>query len=328
MKETWTLEDMPKQNGKTVLITGANDGLGFHMARAFAAKDAGVVLMACRNLKKAASAVSAILSETPRANLEVFELDLADLGSVDNCAEAIGKKHGKLDIVMCNAGLMAVPYGETKNGLEMQMGVNYYGHYALVGRLLPLIKNTPGARVVTTASVAEKLGRLDLTRPVTRSTYNRWRAYGDSKLAMIVFANVLDRKFKQYGVDAMALSAHPGSTKTNLRKTRLETEKNPWQRFQLKFHESIAMRAERGILPLLYAATDPDARGGQYIGLSGFLEARGHPRVSRGQKRAYDAALGEELWRKSEQVTGVVYQFDQAKPRQYGTDAERRRSRS
>jgi hypothetical protein len=202
---------------------------------------------------------------------------------------------------------MAVPYGKTKDNLEMHMGVNYYGHFVLIGRLMPLIKKTPGARVVTTSSGAEKLGRLDLSTPVTAENYGRWRTYGDSKLAMLMLALMLDKKFKKEGLDAKALSAHPGFAKTHLRTTRLETEKNPWQRFQLRFYEMISMPAERGILPLLYAATDPNAEGGTYIGVSGLGEIQGEPKLSKGQKRAYDQNLRKELWEKSEQLTNLKY---------------------
>jgi NAD(P)-dependent dehydrogenase (short-subunit alcohol dehydrogenase family) len=232
---------------------------------------------------------------------------LGDLQSVKVCAESVLARYDQLHITVCNGGIMAVPYGKTKDNLEMQMGVNYYGHFALIGRLMPLIRKTPGARVVTTSSGAEKLGRLDLSTPVTAENYGRWRAYGDSKLAVLMLALILDEKFKKEGLDAKALSAHPGFAKTNLRQTRLETEKNPWQRWQLRFYELISMPAERGILPLLYAATDPNAEGGTYIGVSGLGEIQGEPKLSKAQKRAYDQALRKKLWETSEQLTQVKY---------------------
>jgi NAD(P)-dependent dehydrogenase (short-subunit alcohol dehydrogenase family) len=150
---------------------------------------------------------------------------------------------------MCNGGIMAVPFGKTKDNIEMHMGVNYYGHYALLGHLMPLIKKTPGARIVTTSSAAEKLGKLNLENPPTEEKYNRWAANGDSKLAMLMLALTLDEHFKKEDIDAKALCAHPGFAKTNLRKTRLETEKSAWMRFQLRFYEMISMPAERGMLP-------------------------------------------------------------------------------
>jgi NAD(P)-dependent dehydrogenase (short-subunit alcohol dehydrogenase family) len=202
---------------------------------------------------------------------------------------------------------MAVPYGKTKDNLEMHMGVNYYGHFALVGYLMPLIEKTPGARVVTTSSGAEKLGRLNFARPVTEENYNRWAAYGDSKLAILMLGLMLDEKFKKEGINAKALSAHPGFARTNLRNTRLETERDKWQRFQLRFYEMLSMPAEKGILPLLYAATDPEVEGGEYIGISGIGEVRGEPKLSKGQKRAYDQNLRKKLWETSEQLTNVRF---------------------
>jgi len=306
MKKNWTLDDMPDQAGKIVLITGANDGLGFHLTKAFAQKKAHII-MACRNQEKAEQARNEILKLYPEAKLDIVKLDLSDLQSVKQAGETVLANYDKLNIIICNGGIMAVPYGKTKDNMEMHMGVNYYGHCALIGHLMPLIKKTPGARVVTTSSGAEKLGRLNLADPPTEENYSRWRAYGDSKLAILMLGLMLDEKFKKEGLDARALSAHPGFAKTNLRNTRLETEKNPWQRFQLRFYELISMPAERGILPLLYAATDPNAEGGAYIGVSGIGEIQGQPKISKGQKRAYDQNLRKRLWEKSEQLTNVKF---------------------
>jgi protochlorophyllide reductase len=224
MKKIWTLDDMPDQAGKIVLITGANDGLGFHLTKAFAQKHAQVI-MACRNQEKAEKARHEVLKLYPEAKLDLVKLDLGDLQSVKACGETVLTRYDRLNIMMCNGGIMAVPYGKTKDNIEMHMEVNYYGHFALIGHLMPLIEKTPGARVVTTASGAEKLGRLDLVNPPTAEKYNRWLAYGDSKLAILMLGLMLDEKFKAAGLDAKALSAHPGFAKTNLRNTRLETEK-------------------------------------------------------------------------------------------------------
>jgi NAD(P)-dependent dehydrogenase (short-subunit alcohol dehydrogenase family) len=307
MKKNWNLDDMPVQTGKTVMITGANDGLGFYLTKAFAQKKALAIIMACRNLKKAETAKNEILKLYPGAALQIVPLDLGDLQSVKACAETVLANYDRLDIMIGNGGIMAVPYGRTKDNLEMHMGVNYYGHFALVGHLMPLLKKTPGARVVTTSSAAEKFGRLNLAQPSTEEKYNRWVAYGDSKLATLMLALMLDEKFKKEGIDAKALSAHPGITQTNLRTTRLETETNRWQRFQLRFYEMLAMPAERGIVPLLYAATAPEVKGGEYIGLSGLAEVRGEPKLSRGQKRAYDQNLRRKLWETSEELTHVRF---------------------
>jgi NAD(P)-dependent dehydrogenase (short-subunit alcohol dehydrogenase family) len=169
MKNRWTLDDMPDQRGRTALVTGANDGLGFHVTAALARKGARVV-MACRSTERAERARHDLLVRQADASLEIVVLDLGDLHAVERCAAAVIGSHGALHVVMCNAGIMAVPFGLTADGLEQQMGVNYYGHFALVGRLMPIIRRTPGARVVTVSSPAEKFGTLAaLDRPASAS---------------------------------------------------------------------------------------------------------------------------------------------------------------
>jgi protochlorophyllide reductase len=303
----WTLADMPSQAGRTVLVTGANDGLGFHVTGAFAAKGARVV-MACRNQAKAESARHQLAEAHPRAALDLVAIDLGDLQSVKACADAVLARYATVDVIVCNAGLMAVPFGLTRDGLEMQMGVNYYGHYAFAGRLMPLIRRTPGARVVTVSSTAQWFGRLDrLDAAPQANRYNRWMAYSDSKLAILMLALILDEHFKRERIDAKGIAAHPGFARTNLRKTRLETETHWFQRLQLHVYEAMSMAGERGALPLLYAATAPDIRGGEYVGVSGPGEVRGWPKITRAQRRAYDRDLRERLLARSEAVTGVRF---------------------
>ena len=258
-------------------------------------------------MKKAKRVQSETKDLYPGSEISCIGLDLGDLQSVASCADAILNDHPRLDVIMCNAGIMAVPFGITKDGIELQMGVNYYGHYALVGRLIPVIVRSAGIRIVTTSSFAEKLGKLDLDSMPTEKTYHRWRSYGDSKLAMLMFSLSLNQKLRAAGVDGIALCAHPGYAKTNLRKGRLETEENKIQRLLLNMFEMMSMSSERGSLPLLCAATDPEARGGQYIGVSGLLEIQGSPKLTEGQKRAYDEKLQERLWSTSERLTGVKF---------------------
>jgi NAD(P)-dependent dehydrogenase (short-subunit alcohol dehydrogenase family) len=306
LKKKWDLEDMPDQTGKTALITGANAGLGYHLTMAFAQRGARVI-MACRDMAKAESVRTEAKERYPSCEVECLHLDLGDLQSVTSCADSVLGDHARLDVIMCNAGIMAVPFGATKDGLELQMGVNYYGHYALVGRLMPVIMKSPGIRIVTVSSFAEKIGKLDLDSIPTEKTYHRWRSYGDSKLAMLMLSLTLNRKLQAAGVDAAALCAHPGYARTNLRTSRLETERNRVQRLLLNIFEMMSMSSERGSLPLLCAATDPEARGGQYIGVSGFLEIQGSPKLTEGQKRAYDESLQDRLWSVSERLTGVKF---------------------
>jgi NAD(P)-dependent dehydrogenase (short-subunit alcohol dehydrogenase family) len=292
--------------GRTALVTGANDGLGLHVTAQLVARGARVV-MACRNLDKAERAKRALLELHTDARLDVVPLDLGNLASVKACADQVAAQYPRLDAIVCNGGIMAVPFGLTADGLEQHMGVNYYGHFALVARLMPVIRRTPGARVVTVTSLAEQLGRLDLTAPVTADRYNRWRAYGDSKLAILMLALMLDERFKREGIDAKGIGAHPGFARTHLRTTRLETERNWVQRLLLRLSEVVSAPAEQGVQPLLVAATDPALRGGEYIGLTGLGEMRGRPKITKAQARAYDPALRAALWARSEQLTGVRY---------------------
>lgn len=297
---------VPDQTGRVALVTGANDGLGLQLSAELVARGARVV-MACRNLEKAERAKRELLDQRGDATLDVVPLDLGNLGSVKACAELVAARYPRLDVIVCNGGIMAVPFGLTVDGLEQHMGVNYYGHFALVGRLMPVIRRSSGTRVVTVTSLAEKLGRLDLDTAVTAERYNRWRAYGDSKLAILMLALMLDERFKRDATDAKGVAAHPGFARTHLRTTRLETERNWFQRLQLHLSELISAPADQGVQSLLIAATDPKLGGGEYIGLSGLGEVRGRPKVTRAQGRAYDPALRAALWAKSEQLTGVRY---------------------
>jgi NAD(P)-dependent dehydrogenase (short-subunit alcohol dehydrogenase family) len=306
MKQNWNMDDMPDQSGKTVLITGANDGLGYHLTKAFLEKN-GKVIMACRNMEKADRVQKEMTRLYPESETDLQHIDLGKLESVKEFAQGVLQDYKHLDIIMCNAGVMAVPYGTTKDGFETHMGVNYYGHFVLIANLMRIIKQSPGIRIVTTSSAAEKIGKLSLDKPVTEQNYNRWRVYGDSKLAMLMFALSLDKRFKKAGIDGSALSAHPGYAKSSLRARRLETEKNIIQRFLLKFFEMLSMSAERGVLPLLYAATDPEAHGGEFVGVSGIFQMHGSPKIVKGQKRAYDESLQEELWSISEKAANVSF---------------------
>lgn len=301
---TWSPSDIPDQTGRTALVTGANDGLGLHVTDGLAARGARVV-MACRNLEKAARARRDLLARYPGAALDIVPLDLGNLASVKACAEHVATGYVTLEMIVCNGGIMAVPFGLTSDGLEQHMGVNYYGHFALMGRLMPVVRRSPGARVVTVTSLAEKFGRLDLDRPPSADRYNRWQAYSDSKLAILMLALMLDERFKRDRVRAAGLAAHPGFARTHLRTTRLETERNWLQRLTLRVSEAISMPGERGAQPLLCAATSPDLQGGEYIGLTGIGEIHGRPRITRAQRRAYDPALRAALWARSEQLTGV-----------------------
>lgn len=256
----WNESHIPDQTGRVALVTGGNGGLGFEITRALAAKGA-LVVMAARNQEKAADARTRILDAHPAAELEVRELDLASIASIEDLTESVLADYDRVDILMNNAGVMAMPEQKTTDGFEMQLGTNHLGHHVLTARLLPLLVGTPGSRVVTVTSTARHLGRpVDPENPHLAGDYDRWKAYGQSKLANLHFAVGLDRRFRAAGAPTASLVAHPGLTYTDLQaKTAREGGGDFWKRMAGSF----GMKPARGALPQLRAATDPAARGGQ-----------------------------------------------------------------
>jgi len=257
---TWTERDVPDQSGRVALITGANGGLGFENARALAAKNARVI-MAVRDLDKAATARREIEESHPGAELDVRELDLASLDSIHAFADRIIDEYDRLDILINNAGVMAIPERKTPDGFEMQFGTNHLGHYALTGRLLPLLVKTPGSRVVAVTSTARHFGRpVDPANPNLDGNYDRWRAYGQSKLANVHFALGLEQRLRSARAPTASLVAHPGLSRTDLQvNTAREGGGSMWATLARRF----GMRPPEGALPQLRAATDPQASGGQ-----------------------------------------------------------------
>lgn len=260
----WTTADMPDQTGRIALVTGANGGLGLATTRALAAKGAHVV-MAARNLDKAAEAEASLRSRRPDASVEVRPLDLASLESVARLAESVDRDFDRLDLLINNAGVMGIPERRTIDGFEMQLGVNHLGHYALTARLLPLLVATPGSRVVGITSTARHFGRpVDPDDPHLRDGYDEWRAYGQSKLANLHFALGLDQRLRAAGAPTASLIAHPGLSGTDLQSNSVrETGGGASQRFWEWLAHRTGMSPERAALPQLRAATDPEAGGGQ-----------------------------------------------------------------
>ncbi len=310
MKKKWNLNDMPDQLGKVVIVTGATHGLGYELAKAFAQKNATLV-MAVRNSALGQQQAAEFKKLTRQGSIEVIQLDLADLRTVPSFAQRYQQKYDRLDILMNNAGIMAVPYGQTADGFEMHMGVNYLGHFALTGLLLPLIKQTPGCRVVNTSSAAEKYGSVAawLKNIQLEQGYERWTAYGHSKLAQLMFAIELNRRFQRANLKAIAIGAHPGFAKTNLRVSQMAVESNPFHKYMNWVFEQMSQSQDLGALPLLYAATDPAAEAGAYYGVDGLFEVRGYPKKVSPSRKAYDEAVARQMWEKSEALTGVVYEF-------------------
>ncbi len=305
--DRWIEQNVPDQAGKVIVITGANSGLGFEAARALARKQARVV-MAVRDLAKGGQAAAAIQRTTPQANLELLVLDLADLASVHRFAERVAASYDRIDVLLNNAGVMAIPRRVTVNGFEMQFGTNHLGHFALAGRLLPLILRTPHARVVTVSSGAHAFGRMRFDDLQGERSYSRWGAYGQSKLANLLFAYELQRKLAAAGSSAISVAAHPGYAATNLQGVGPQMDGSRIsERVMAAANRLLAQSAAMGALPQIYAATAPDVRGGDYFGPDGLMGQRGFPRKVRSSSRSYDQAAAARLWRESEKLTGVRF---------------------
>ncbi|MFF1386803.1 MULTISPECIES: oxidoreductase [Rhodococcus] len=286
----WTAEDVVDQTGRTFVVTGANSGLGEVVARALGKAGADVVL-ACRDTTKA----DAVAAEIGR-NAVVRKLDLSDLSSVRAFADATEK----VDVLVNNAGVMAVPFRRTVDGFEMQIGTNHLGHFALTG----LLKDKLTDRVVTMSSALHQLGTVDLDDlNFERRKYNRWLAYGQSKLANLLFTYELQRRLAASGSSLKALASHPGYASTNL-----QGHTESIQDKLMGIGNSIfAQSAEMGALPELWAATAPDAFGGSYIGPDGPFEQRGYPKVVGSNKKSHDSKTASGLWTLSEKLTGVSF---------------------
>jgi NAD(P)-dependent dehydrogenase (short-subunit alcohol dehydrogenase family) len=299
----WTAADMPDQAGRTAVVTGANSGLGLAVSRELARAGARVV-MACRNVEKGERAADRVREQAPDAQVEVAALDLADLASVESFADQL--KPDRIDLLINNAGLMAPPRRLTKDGFESQFGTNHLGHFALTGRLLPRLLAAPEPRVVTQSSGAHHIGRMNFDDLQGERRYVRWLAYGQSKLANLMFAFELQRRASEAGTELKSLAAHPGYARTNLQFAAPPIYERP---FMAVGNLLVAQSADMGALPTLYAATVPDLPGGTFVGPDGFMEQRGHPKVVTAAGRAYDEEAWRRLWEISEELTGVSYDF-------------------
>jgi len=298
-KHNWNAKLLGDQTGRVAIVTGSNSGIGFETARVLAEKGATVV-MACRNLEKAGPKADEIRSAHPGANVEVMELDLSDLDSVRRFAEAFRARHSRLDLLINNAGIMVPPYGQTEQGFETQFGVNHLGHFALTGSLLDLITSTRGSRIVTVSSVAHYLGKIQFSDLNWEKGYKAQPAYGQSKLANLLFTYELQRRLAAAGKDTLAVAAHPGWTETNLQAHAKGVK------FMNRF---LAQKPLMGALPTLYAATEPSVNGAEYYGPSGFMEMNGPPKRVKSNKRSYDQNVAKQLWDVSEELTGVHFQI-------------------
>ncbi|WP_330333357.1 oxidoreductase [Streptomyces sp. NBC_00536] len=302
----WTAKDIPDQSGRTAVVTGANSGIGYVAARELARRGARVVL-ACRSETRGRAAEALIRREVPGADAEFAPLDLADLGSVREFAAGYGAGQGTLDLLVNNAGVMALPYGRTADGFETQFGVNHLGHFALTGLLLPHLLHTPGARIVSLSSGFHALGNIDLTDLNSERDYRRWIAYGRSKTANLLFVHELSRRLAAAGSGIVAAAAHPGYADTNLQTAAAQQEgRKVTERMMALANAVVAQPAGSGALPTLYAATAPGVRPDDFIGPK--LGWRGAPVRSWRAKWTLDDTSGEALWAASEKLTAVLYE--------------------
>jgi protochlorophyllide reductase len=299
VSEHWDETDMPVLDGKVALVTGANAGLGLATATALAAHGAKV-LLACRNVAKAEAAATQVRAGAP-AEVDVVPLDLASLTSVAEAAKLVRERETRLDLLINNAGLMAIDESRTEDGFETQFGVNHLGHFALTAHLAPLVLGTEGSRVVTMSSMGHRAGRMifdDLN--FERRGYDRWRPYFQSKLANLLFTAELHRRLTEAGSRTAALTAHPGGTRTDLGYEGRGIS-NRLMKPAAPFLQPVAA----GALPMLRAATDPAAHSGEFYGPRFIV--RGHPVVETPSRRARSAADARELWARSEAMTGLTF---------------------
>jgi NAD(P)-dependent dehydrogenase (short-subunit alcohol dehydrogenase family) len=300
----WTTAQIPLQSGKTVLITGANSGIGYQAARELALRDAHVFL-ACRSEEKGQAALARLLSDLPYASAKVVLLDVSSIADVRRFAAQFLARNIPLDILINNAGVMALnPRQVTPEGFERQFATNHLGHFALTGLLLPALMAAPAPRVVTVASLAHQGGKIHFDDLQMAKGYTPWGAYNQSKLANILFAKELARR--SAGTKLMSLPVHPGVSQTSI------VDNGPGgsdlkTKILFKYFKFLTQPDAAGALPTIYAATSPAAHSGDYIGPDGFMELKGSPKVVKPRPNGLDVAVGERLWNVSEDLTGVIY---------------------
>ncbi|MFI7066227.1 oxidoreductase [Kribbella sp. NPDC050124] len=302
---TWSTADIPDLTGRRALVTGATSGLGYETSLELL-RHGAEVLIAARNPEKAAQRAGDLKQASGREPI-VVELDLADLTSVEKAADRVRKSYDKLDLLVNNAGVMATPYRQTVDGFELQLGTNHLGHFALTGRLLPLLLKAPSSRVVTVSSFMHKTARSihegDFRRP--EPGYSKWVAYGKSKLANVLFMLELERRARAAGANLISAGAHPGYAATHLQTHGPELAGRSIEaRVWTGINKLVAQSAAAGAWPSLYAATNPDLRPGSYVG-PGFFEYRGKPAIALPSRTAQDPELAERLWTWSVAATGV-----------------------
>ena len=300
----WTVNNIPDLTGQVMIVTGANSGLGYETSKALAQKRATVIL-ACRNLEKGEAAQKAILRAVPEAALRLMKLDLSSLAAIGAFVDAFKQEFQALNVLINNAGVMALPRRQTADGFEMQFGTNHLGHFALTGLLLELLQATPSSRVVTVSSGLHQRGRLNFDDLHGEKGYGRWQAYSNSKLANLYFAYELQRRLSKTGSATISVAAHPGYSATNLQSGSTKFFIEKW--FLFWSNKLVAQSAAMGALPQLVAAVSPDVEGGDYFGPDGFNEMRGYPKKVRSSSLSYDKEIAQKLWQVSEDLTDIRF---------------------
>ena len=304
----WTHTDVPSQRGRTIVVTGANSGIGLEAARTLAGAGAHVVL-AGRDPRRAEAAAAELRAAHPAAELEVLPLDLASLASVRDFASAFSARHARLDALLNNAGVMAIPRRTTADGFEMQLGTNHLGHVALTGLLLPRLLAAPAPRVVTVSSTAHRWGWMRFDDLHGERRYQRWLAYGQSKLANLLFTYELDRRARAAGRALVAAACHPGYSATNLQLVGPRMDGSRRMESLMSWANRVfSQEAAMGSLPTLFAATAPAVQGGDFYGPDQMFETRGHPTKVGSSARSRDALSARRLWEVSEELTGVRFE--------------------
>ena len=301
---SFNIDDLNSQKGKIAIVTGANSGLGQEITIGLA-KTKFKVIMACRNIKKAESAKSDILKKIPFADIQIMELDLNSLTSVRSFANSFCDKYNHLNLLIENAGIMIPPFTKTEDGFESQMGVNYFSHFLLANLLMPMLSKTIGARIATTSSIAHENGRIDFNNLNSEKSYSKIGAYGQSKLACLMFAYEMQRRLSAVGSKVIAVSSHPGVSHTNL----FSNIPKIFQILMTPFLPLFSHSPENAALPMLYAALGDDVRGADYFGPTGMKGMKGKPGKVSSKPHSYDKDVAKKLWEVSEKLTGEKFEI-------------------
>lgn len=304
-KSNWTTGQIENLEDKRVLITGGASGIGYEAARVMASKGAEVIL-AVRNMEKGQRASDKIKSEFPSANVCIMNLDLGDLKSIKDFAEKFHNQYNCLDLLINNAGVMIPPYKHTKDGFELQFGTNHLGHFALTGRLLSLLLSTKNSRIVVVSSIASRGANIYFDNLDGSKGYNPWKFYRQSKFSNLLFGIELNKRLKDSGANTICIVCHPGVSATNLMSRGSGKESGKIMKFLFGL---AGQPAQMGALPTLFAATNRELKGGEYIGPDGRGNHKGNPAISSEGDKLFNAALAKKLWDVSENLTGITYNF-------------------